>query len=106
MSEIKRIVHNEVDYLLYRQGMDNTIEIFDLAVNSERGKGRGTALINELLTLNPRVVYAFTRADNLKARAFYYKFGFNQYVIRGFYANGDGVIATYENSLFSKPHKQ
>lgn len=78
------------DYLDYREGSGGTVEIFDLAVNSERGKGKGRAMVERLLALHDedgtRLVWAITRIDNLIAQSFYEALGFRVVaVLRQFY---------------------
>jgi len=77
---------NEVDFLNYRNGSGDTIEIYDILVNSERGKGIGTNLLNILKEREPnKVIFAFTRESNTLARAFYRKNGFQETLIPNFY---------------------
>jgi ribosomal protein S18 acetylase RimI-like enzyme len=80
------------DYLDYRVGSGGTIEIEDIAVMSERGKGRGTELLNQLISecrdmpTMPRLIWAITRAENEVAQHFYEARGFRVVgVLRDFY---------------------
>lgn len=79
-SSIHVIELNEgQDFLHYRQGSGGTVEIFDIAVNSERGVGRGRQLINLLfdeVRQNTHLVFAITRESNQIARQFYAALGF------------------------------
>jgi ribosomal protein S18 acetylase RimI-like enzyme len=63
-------------YLLYRQGMAGSCEIFDI-VAYERGKGTGTDMLNELKE-KFAVIYCFTIEKNRIARKFYEKTGFQK----------------------------
>lgn len=83
------VLDNDVrDYLHFRRGSGSTIEIFDIQVASERGKGKGRQLITYLVklapsmhslwSLSPKVtlIWALTRADNVIAQQFYEAVGF------------------------------
>lgn len=87
-------LESERDYLIYREGSGGTIEIFDLAVQTERGVGKGRKLIEKLIAEIPndvRLVFAITRDNNGIAREFYRAVGFNMIgVLRGFYPVSDG----------------
>lgn len=72
-------VNNGLDYLAYREGSGGTVEVYDLAVNSERGRGVGRLMVNTLLDRvrgRTHLVWALTRQSNYGARAFYAKMGF------------------------------
>lgn len=98
-----KITKNKVDYLVYRKGKEHTIELFDIAVRSERGKGIGKSMINELIEKeNPRIVYGFTRKSNEIARAFYKALGFTELKVMNFYPDGLAIMVIYENILYSK----
>lgn len=92
----KIVYHDKKDFLEYREGMDGTVEIFDIAVGTKRGKGIGTKLINELKEMNYRLIYAFVRGSNLGARKFYKKNGFKEVRLPRFYSDEDAVIVSYE----------
>jgi|GEM_PF-6766622 len=66
------------DFVKYRTGSGGTVEIFDIAVGTERGIGRGRALIAKLLSQidASTLVFALTRGSNTPAHAFYMKVGF------------------------------
>lgn len=78
---------DERDYLDYRDGSGGTVEIFDVAVNSERRSGRGRRLVEELFRrVTPLHVWAITRADNEIAQQWYEALGFRVVgVLRRFY---------------------
>ena len=96
---MQKIVKNKIDYLKYRKGMADSIEIYDIAVMSERGKGIGTSLIQELIEKeNPKTVYAFCRESNKLAHSFYRKFGFKETFINNFYGDEGAIIFVYETS--------
>lgn len=90
------------DQLIARQGMGNTLEIFDIVVYTERGKGIGTSMLKELFSyckLNKITrVYAFTRTENEEARAFYEKNGFTNVDIPNFYQDGNAIMYLYVTS--------
>lgn len=70
------------DFLVWREGMGRTLEIYDIQVSSERRKGRGSLLLKFLYQQMPSgvaVVYAFTRWGNKVAHQFYER---NGYTIR------------------------
>lgn len=74
-TDEKRIeLNGGQDFLVWRPGSGNTVEIFDIHVGSERRKGIGRRLVNMLLLRIPRntvMVYAITRAENFIAQEFY-----------------------------------
>lgn len=103
---MKKIVKNKVDKLVYRKGMEDTIEIYDIVVRSERGKGIGKSMVEEMIALeNPYIVYAFTRKTNEIARAFYQALGFTEIKIPRFYKGEPAIMVIYENILYSKVPK-
>lgn len=74
MSELYRIGDN-TDYLLWRRGSgEHTVEIYDIAVGSQRRQGIGRSMLQRLYKEIPRgikTVFAITRADNRIAQLFY-----------------------------------
>lgn len=92
----KIVLSDSRDFLMWRQGSGETIEIFDIAVGSERRKGRGRQLLNLLfnsLEANT-VVWAITRSDNEIAQQFYEATRFDIIgVLRRFYGVENGVDA-------------
>lgn len=86
---LREIVYNNgLDRLTYREGSGKTVEIFDIAVGSERRKGIGRALVSDLMDRFPQgtVVWAITRSDNCGAQRFYEGIGFRTIgVLRSFY---------------------
>ena len=65
------------DYLVFREGSGDTIEIYDIAVNSERMKGYGRTLVEMLKLLYPtKTIWAITRKSNHGAQHFYEKLNF------------------------------
>lgn len=94
-------IENQDGQLVYRVGQAGTGEIYDIAVNTERMKGHGRALVEEALKqFNPKTLYAFTRRSNTGARTFYKKLGFREILIEGFYDGEDAVMVLYENPLY------
>lgn len=89
----KTIVKNEVDHLIYRPAGGDTIEIFDILVESKRGQGVGTAMLKELLeTEKPTRVVAITRETNTLAQKFYFKNGFVGCILPRFYPDGNAIM--------------
>lgn len=84
------------DYLVYRVGQNNTTEIYDLAVMSERRKGIGTELVSELKKKGGNL-YAFMRYTNERAKAFYEKNGFVAHHIPKFYPDEDAYLMLWTN---------
>lgn len=93
-------IGDDTDYLLFRKGSGNSVEIYDIAVNSERSKGKGTALVAELFAQIPAgvtMVWVMCRRSNHGARKFYLdKVGFQfMGALQGFYSDDMGQ----ENAL-------
>lgn len=89
----KIIKKNKVDFLVYRPAGGGTIEMFDIAVMSERGKGIGTSLINEMIKREkPKVIHGITRESNEGAITFYKKLGFTTTLLENFYPDGNAVM--------------
>jgi ribosomal protein S18 acetylase RimI-like enzyme len=84
MNRITNPEHPDTDYLDWREGSGNTIEIFDIVVGSERGRGIGRRMVEELLTtvradhVSKTLIFAITRQDNHIAREFYTAIGFRE----------------------------
>lgn len=82
------------DYLIYRIGMGGSVEIFDIAVNSERRTGIGRAMVEKLKELFPEhTIFAFARAQNSIARDFYNALGFYPTMVPDFYHDNGGKHA-------------
>jgi ribosomal protein S18 acetylase RimI-like enzyme len=85
------------DFLVYREGSGGTVEIFDIAVNSNRRAGRGRRLVKFLFNSLPDsvpCVWAITRAENLVGQLFYENLGFEvKGVLRRFYSDKKGADA-------------
>lgn len=98
-----RITLNDTDYLEYRDASGGTIELYDIAVMSERQRGIGKQLIQMMLDREkPRFVYGFTRISNNIARIFYQKQGYAEILVPSMYAEEDAIMVcksiTSENS--------
>lgn len=92
---MKSITRNKKkDYLYYREGQNNTVEIYDIAVNSERNKGIGSEMISEL-KLQGKNIYAFVRESNANARRFYMKNNFTLILIKAFYPDENAYMALW-----------
>lgn len=90
------------DYVEWRQGSGNTVEIFDIVVGSERRKGRGRKMIEKLVNKihaaeEPEtMVFAITRIGNIIAHQFYEACGFRIVGrLHNFYRDENG----YESAL-------
>jgi len=93
--KIRKISKNKgKDYLYWREGGGETAEIVDIAVKSERRKGVGREMVDEMLTkTQARRIYAITRASNAVAQMFYMKTGFTSNVLLpDFYPDEDGIM--------------
>lgn len=81
------------NFVKYEIRTGNTVEILDIAVNTERGKGTGTKLIKAMLDNleSGRFLYAFVRRSNVGALIFYKKVGFEySTIVPSFYVNDAG----------------
>ena len=95
MQRIQRIEENGgLDYLVWREGSEGTVEIFDIAVTSHRKQGIGRRLVERLKEeVKPQFIFAFTREGNSVARSFYKGIGFTEIaIIKGFYGTENGVM--------------
>lgn len=78
------VIANEIDRVKFRPISGDVVEIEDIAVMSERSKGRGRALVDDMLAIVERnwpetkVVSARTRASNDNAHSFYRALGFRE----------------------------
>lgn len=78
--------------LVYRDGQDDTAEIFDIFVEEGyRGRGVGRELVDRLLA-EFRSVFAFTRETNEGAMRFYRALGFSEVRVPGFYRGMDALF--------------
>lgn len=95
-NRLYKIRKNKLDYLTWRYSMGDTIEIVDVAVYSERQKGVGRSMFDELdKTKN---IFAFCRDTNEVAIAFYSKLGFVGTLIPKFYQDSNAYIFIHESS--------
>jgi ribosomal protein S18 acetylase RimI-like enzyme len=95
-EELNRIIldNDPRDFLDYQQRPDGTVEIVDIAVNSERRKGKGRRLVEALFSRlgKDTRVWAITRADNEIAQQWYEALQFNVVgVLRRYYGPHRGV---------------
>ena len=89
----KIISRNGTDHLVYRPAAGGTIEVFDILVESTRGVGTGTSMLNELIeTEQPTRITAVTRETNTLANKFWRKNGFVGYMMPDFYPDGHAVM--------------
>lgn len=78
--------------LVYRDGQDDTAEIFDIFVEEGyRGRGVGRELVDRLFA-EFRSVFAFTRETNEGAMRFYRALGFSEVRVPGFYRGMDALF--------------
>jgi ribosomal protein S18 acetylase RimI-like enzyme len=94
MNKISR--HGGKDYLDWRQGSGDIVEIFEIEVSTDRRKGIGKSLVMELLRRVPmttQLVWVLTRTDNHIACCFYSSLGFKTLaVLRDFYGQGEDAV--------------
>lgn len=89
-------IGNATDFLEWREGMGNTVEIYDIQVNSERGKGIGRNMFEKLKAMNPgKNIYAFTRKSNFIAQDFYRALRFEKSYAPGFYPDESAYLFIY-----------
>jgi ribosomal protein S18 acetylase RimI-like enzyme len=88
--------HGGKDYLDWRQGSGDTVEIFEIEVGTDRRKGIGKSLVLELLRRVPmttQLVWVLTRTDNHIACCFYSSLRFKPLaVLRDFYGQGEDAV--------------
>lgn len=92
------------DFLTFREGSGGTIEIYDIAVGSDRRRGKGTRLVQDVLNhrLPPgtKTLWAMTRMSNQIAQQFYERLGFRVAgILRNFYDKpdaADAVVFAYD----------
>lgn len=90
------ITRSHGNYLEYRFAPGKTCEIVDLYVNrAHRRKGEAAYMLKELKNLckdKAQAIYAFTRASNVAAQAFYQNQGFVGQPVPGLYSGEDAVL--------------
>lgn len=93
-ANMNRIELNDgKDYLVYREGSGDTIEIYDIAVMSKRQRGYGRKMVEMLEEkVDTHAIFAITRESNLIARTFYKKLGFKEAVLPKLYEKEDAVM--------------
>lgn len=94
------------DFLIWRDGSGDTVEILDIVVDSDRRKGRGRQLIEALFKMLPAAtkVFAITRTSNLIAQQFYEKLGFSVTgILRNFYGSAHSADAVMYGRSSSGP---
>lgn len=83
-------------YLKWRLSTGGTIEVVDIAVNSERCKGVGTSMMKELFAIARDMdihrVYAITRSANRVAQKFYESLNMEANAIMRLYPDDDAYI--------------
>lgn len=86
-------INDGKDTLIYRPAGGDTIEIYDILVESERGKGHGTTLLKLLIGAEkPKRVVAITRESNKLAHKFYRKNAFVGRLLPSFYPDEDALM--------------
>lgn len=88
-------IGNNLDYIDWRKASGGTVEIMDIAVNSDRRKGIGRSLVSQLMKcFAPEVrVWAITRAENIIAQKFYEALQFDAIPLRRFYSSEKNIDA-------------
>lgn len=87
------LIGDEKDYLYYRKGSGDTIEIYDIAVKSGRRGGVGTRMFNELIEKeDPERVFAITRRSNRIAQKFYQSLKMGGMKLPAFYPDEDAIM--------------
>jgi ribosomal protein S18 acetylase RimI-like enzyme len=74
------------DFLCWRIGSGGSVEIYDIAVGSERGVGKGRRLIEELkkqVDPNTKLIFVIARSSNIIAHQFYTAIGFRLIAVLG-----------------------
>lgn len=89
----ERVIQHPHGYCEFRYGPAGTCEIVNIEVKPfHRGKGIGTALLNELMADDRvKVVYAFTAEENEQAHRWYVKNGFQMIEVPRFYGRKRGA---------------
>lgn len=86
-------IGNDTDFLFYRKGSGETIEIYDIAINSQRGVGRGAKLFWEMIEkAKPKRVFAITRRSNYGAQKFYESLNMEGVVLPRLYPDEDAIM--------------
>lgn len=87
------LIGDDKDYLYYRKGSGDTIEIYDIAVKSERRSGIGRRMVEELLEKEkPERVFAITRRSNHVAQKFYQSLKMSGIKLPAFYPDEDAIM--------------
>lgn len=95
MPSTKKITRNNgKDFLVYQTGSGGTVEILDIAVMSERQKGIGREMVEELKNrVDTHLIFAITRPSNGVAIKFYLALGFKIVSrLKRFYVEGDAIM--------------
>lgn len=101
-------IHDYRGYAVWRVGTGCTVEVLQLFA-SEYRQGYGTSMLadmcSKLMDAETVTVFGFTRAQSVKAQAFYISLGFKLIRIPAMYAEGDAVLFTQKlTTLKDKLH--
>jgi ribosomal protein S18 acetylase RimI-like enzyme len=105
INETTLTLTNHFDFITYRQGSGNTVEIFDIQVGTERGEGKGTRLVQKLVRIlkenHPEIslLFAITRENNFIAREFYSSVGFKIISLLPHFYKGENVELEEDSRL-------
>lgn len=88
------------DFLLFRHAGPRLVEITEIVVNSQRRRGRGRAMVDDLIReavpMGVSRIYAITRAENRVAQEFYEALNFRSIPLFDFYGvrtvDGDTTV--------------
>lgn len=100
-------LENPRDYLTWRKGSGNTVEIVDIQVKSPRRRGKGRKLVYHLIDVacptGTRLVWAITRSTNLIAHRFYEGIGFRVVgVLAEFYRDEPNMVHTIDAVMYGR----
>lgn len=92
------LIGDDKDYLYYRKGSGDTIEIYDIAVKSGRRGGVGTQMVKELIEKEkPQRIFAITRRSNHIAQKFYQSLKMGGVKLPAFYPDEDAIMYVWRN---------
>lgn len=91
-------IGNHLDYLFYRKGSGDTVEIYDIAVKSDRRRGKGTEMFNKLIDITKAErVFAITRRSNHGAQKFYQNLSMEGVILPGLYPDEDAIMYIWQS---------
>lgn len=92
--------HPEIGYIAWQCSTGDNIEIVFIEAK-QKGQGNGIRLIKEMLKkVQPyHSIFVFRRANNITAKHFYIKMGFQETRISGLYQGEDAVLGVASYSI-------